>query len=157
MSSVSLVHGQEVDVEHLGGQLAAALVHESDRLRHPQGAAVAADAVGKHLLHHRIDRDALLHGRQLAGGNPGRQHRRLAEPPAHRRTGASAGGRALLRIAGSKRERRRHQQRAGCQPSPRHPNLHHGILRADMVAQSRQRSNGPRGPGWAGEVRWMLY
>ena len=121
-----LVHGQEVDVEHLGGQLAAALVHEPDRLRHPQRAAVAADAVAEHLLHHRIDRDALLHGRQLAGSDPGRQHRRLAEPPAHRRTGASAGGRALLRIAGSKRERRRHQQGAGCQPSPRHPNLHHG-------------------------------
>ena len=24
-----------------------------------------------------------------------------------------------------------------------------------MVAQSRQRSNGPRGPGSAGEVRWI--
>ena len=67
-----LVHGQEVDVEHLGGQLAAALVHEPDRLRHPQRAAVAADAVAEHPLHHRIDRDALLHRRQLAGGDPGR-------------------------------------------------------------------------------------
>ena len=129
-----LVHGQQVDVEHLGSQLAAALVHEADRLRHPQRAAVAADAVGEHLLHHRIERDALLHGRQLARGDPCRQHRRLAEPPAHRRTGAH--DRALLRLAGSKCRHRRQQQDAGRQPAQRHHTFRHeshNIRRAPAV------------------------
>ena len=134
-----------------GGQLAAALVHEPDRLRHPQRAAVAADAVCKHLLHHRIDRNALLHRRQLAGGDPGppasapRLNRPLIAAPAPALAGAP-----LLRIAGSKRERRRRQQGAGCQPSPRHPNLRHGnhLSRHDSTIAATVKR-----PAWAGVGR----
>ena len=134
-----LVHGQQVDVEHLGGQLAAALVHEADRLRHPQRAAVPADAVRQHLLHHRIERDALLDRRQLARRDPCRQHRGLAERAAHRRTGP---GGCAFRVAACRCQHRRHQQRTGRQPPPQHPDLAHVHPQDNMITSLPRPSTG---------------
>ena len=107
-------------------QLAAALVHESDRLRHPQGAAYRPTPSES------ISCTTGSNGMRSSTGGSSPAATRAASigaslnPPAHRRTGASAGGALCSASPVANASADAISRAALLQPSPCHQCLRHG-------------------------------